>query len=368
MQLSFQTFSSLVQNMAAGVQSSASQLLDMTAGSVTRSLLEANASVALWMQWLILQVLQSTRAATSTGQDLDSWMADMTLTRLPAVPASGRVVFSRFTPLAPAFIPVGALVRTADGLQTFAVTAETSNPTWIANSNGYSIGAGIASLSVPISAQTAGQQGNVQAGSITLMATAIPGIDTVVNPAPLENGLDAEPDTAFRARFQNFVQTRSRATPLAVINAINGIQQGLVSVVQENMDAAGNPRLGSFVVTVDDGSGTPSSNLLSLVSTAVEAVRPLGSSSSVQGPTVITANVALTISPSTGVDKTQMIQVITSAITSYINASDESCAACLRRFTVGQQCHPNPDERGHHGYCANSDRSNQDRNRRGQLT
>ncbi len=84
MQLSLQNFSSLVQTMAASVQAASRQLLDLTVGSVLRAVLEANASIALWMQWLILQVLQMTRAATSTGADLDSWMADFAL-----VPAAG---------------------------------------------------------------------------------------------------------------------------------------------------------------------------------------------------------------------------------------------------------------------------------------
>ena len=68
--------------MAAAVQAAATQLLDLTVGSTLRAVLEANASVCLWMQWLILQVLRTTRAATSTGADLDSWMADLSLTPL----------------------------------------------------------------------------------------------------------------------------------------------------------------------------------------------------------------------------------------------------------------------------------------------
>ena len=77
--------------MAAAVEASATQLLDLTVGSTLRAVLEANASIGLWMQWLILQVLRTTRAATSNGADLDSWMADLTLTRLPAVAATGTV-------------------------------------------------------------------------------------------------------------------------------------------------------------------------------------------------------------------------------------------------------------------------------------
>ena len=319
MQLSLQTFTSLVQNMAAAVQSATSQLLDLTIGSVTRSIIEANASVGLWMQWLILQVLQSTRAATSGGADLDSWMADMTLTRLPPIAATGLVTFSRFTPIAPALIPAGALVRTADGSQIFSVTADVSNPAWTAASNGYSVPVGLATLSVPVTAQTAGKAGNVQTGAITLMATAIPGVDSVVNTAALQNGLDAESDAALRLRFQNFVLSRSRATPLAITYAVTSIQQGLDCSVLENQDAAGNLRVGNFVVTVDDGSGTPSANLLSVVSTAIEAVRPVGSSFTVQPPIVITVNPTLVITVSAGVVKGDVAVLVTDAISGYIN-------------------------------------------------
>src|ERR1700759_3229488 len=137
MKLSLQNFTTLVQNMAAAVQSSATQLLDLTAGSVLRAVLEANASLALWLQWLIVQVLQTTRAATSVGADLDSWMADFTLIRIPASFASGPVSLSRYTPTLNAFVPVGALVRTADGTQTFAVAADTTNPAFSASRSGF---------------------------------------------------------------------------------------------------------------------------------------------------------------------------------------------------------------------------------------
>ena len=43
-------------------------------------------------------------------------------------------------------------------------------------------------------------------------------------------------------------------------------------MIQENQDAGGNPLMGGFVVTVDDGSGYPSQTLLSTIQTAVEAV------------------------------------------------------------------------------------------------
>jgi len=319
MHLQLRTFGTLVQDMAAAVQSSATQLLDLTVGSALRAVLEANASIGLWMQWLILQVLRTTRAATSSGPDLDSWMADMTLIRLPAIAATGMVTFSRFTATSAAFVPVGTLVRTADGTQTFAVTADTALAAWVAASNGYAVTPGTVSLKVPVAAQVAGTIGNVQAGSISLLASAIPGIDSVTNVSAMQNGLDAETDDAFRSRFTNFIASRSRATLVAIGYAINSIQQGLDYTVQENVDSTGAPRMGNFVVTVDDRSGSPSTTLLSTVQTAIDAVRPVGSTFSVRSPDVVTVNVSLTIAVTPGVAKPPIQAQVGTAIGSYVN-------------------------------------------------
>jgi uncharacterized phage protein gp47/JayE len=320
MQLSLRSFSALVQSMAAAVEASATQLLDLTVGSTLRAVLEANASIGLWMQWLILQVLRTTRAATSNGADLDSWMADLTLTRLPAVATTGTVTFSRFTPGMSALIPAGALIRTADGTQTFAVSMDTAQSSWSATSNGYVVAAGVVSLDVPVIAQTPGSAGNVQAGTISLLASALPGIDSVSNLATLQNGLDAEADDAFRNRFHNFIASRSRATPLAVGYAISSIQQGLNYAIQENTDPSGQPHMGSFVVTVDDGSGSPSTALLSTVQAAIDAVRPVGSIFSVRPPTVLTAGVSLTITVAAGTSKAPVQALVGNAIGIYVNS------------------------------------------------
>lgn len=310
----------MVQNMAAAVQASATQLVDLTVGSTLRAVLEANASIGLWVQWLILQVLRATRAATSSGSDLDSWMADMTLTRLPAVAATGIVTFSRFTDTIAALVPVGSLVRTADGTQTFVVSADTSQPTWSATSNGYVLAANVASLDLPVVAQAVGSAGNVQPGTITLLASAIPGIDTVNNANATQNGMDAETDDAFRGRFVNFIASRSRATLAAVGYAIGSIQQGLSYTIQENVDPTGAPAIGSFAVTVDDGSGSPPTALLNTVQTAIDAVRPIGSIFSVQPPTVVVVSASLTITVQPGIAKAPIQASVGAAIGSFINS------------------------------------------------
>jgi uncharacterized phage protein gp47/JayE len=320
MQLQLQGFTTLVSNAAAAVQGAAAQLLDLTVGSVLRAVLEANAAMALWLQWLIVLVLQTTRAATSTGPDLDSWMADFGLLRLPAVASSGIVSFSRFVPSVAALVPIGTTVRTADGSQSLLVVADTTNTAFSAALGGFMLAVGSVSVNVPVVAAVAGSAGNVQAGSITLIAAALPGIDMVSNAAPLLGGIDPESDAALRSRFQNYLSSRSRATDVAVGYAVGSIQQGLQYVIQENVMPDGTSRMGGFVVTVDDGSGNPSSGLLASVAAAVEAVRPVGSSFGVLPPNVTQVTVSMSISVASGAVKASVAQAASAAVSAYINA------------------------------------------------
>lgn len=317
MQLPLQTFATLLENMAAGVQGASSALLDLSVGSVLRAVLEANASVGLWIQWLILLVLARTRAATSTGADLDSWVQDFALTRLPGVAATGSATFGRYTAGYASVIPVGTLIRTADGLQTFAVVA--GGNAWSDTIQGYVFPAMALSLAIPIQAISVGSQGNVQAGAITQLASAIPGIDTVDNAAALTNGLDAETDTGLRSRFVNYINSRSRATGAAVAYAIASVQQGLRFSIVENQDADGAVHAGNFVVTVDDGTGSPPSTLLTAVQSSVDAVRPIGSTFAVLPPVSTLATIALTLGLA---DETQVLAVtalVTTAVTAWVN-------------------------------------------------
>ena len=331
MNLALQTFTGLVQGMAAATQSAARQVLDLTVGSTLRALLEANASVALWMQWLILQVLQMTRAATSSGVDLDSWMADFSLARLPATFATGTVTFSRLVPTIPASISPGTLVRTSDAAMTFVVTADPTNPLWSPQQAGYSLPAGSASVDLPVVAQVAGSAGNVQAQTVTMLASAVLGVDAVVNSAPFVNGMDPESDPALRARFQAFLGSLSRATRSAVGYAIISIQQGISYTIAENIDASGAVRTGSFVVTVDDGSGSPSPALLSGVYAAIDAVRPLGSTFFVRAPDILHTTVSLTIGVAASADRNTIVAQIANAVTGYIDSLPIAAALPITR-------------------------------------
>ncbi|MGK8887511.1 baseplate J/gp47 family protein [Burkholderia gladioli] len=315
--LSTQSFATIVQNFATAVQGAASQLIDFTVGSVLLAIAEATGGVALWLQGLVLQVLALTRASTSTGADLDSWFAQFGFARLPADAATTQETFSRFTPTNQALVEVGDIVQTADGTVQFAVVADTTNPAYSAAQGGYVIPAGQASVSVTVQCTVAGTIGNVSAGALNTLGTAIPGVDFVSNSLAVQNGVDAESDAAARARFVLWVAAIGGATLAAVKAAANSVALNVKSTILENQQYNGQPQNGYFTVITDDGTGDPPSSTLDAVGAAVEVARPLCSTYSVHGPQDVTANVTMAIT-TTGVTHATAVEQVTAALSSYI--------------------------------------------------
>ncbi|CAJ0698867.1 baseplate J/gp47 family protein [Ralstonia holmesii] len=314
-----QDWVTLVRNQVSAIQGYAKVLVDLTVGSVLRAVVEANAALVVWLQGLLMQVLALTRASTSSGTDLDSWVSDFGFARLSAVAATGIVTFSRFTTTQQVLVPIGATVQTADGTQQFTVTVDTTNSAYSAALGGYVIAAGTASVSVPVAAVTVGAAGNAVAGSVTVIAGAIAGVDTVTNAAAFVNGADAESDAAVRTRFVAYVASLSKATRAAVSAAIAGVKQGLTSVILENQTYAGLTQNGTFIVIVDDGTGSPSSTLLSSVSNAIDAVRPITSTFYVYAPVIVNATVSMTITTAAGYTHSAITALVQTALLNYIN-------------------------------------------------
>jgi len=309
-----------IQNMATAVQQKAKVLVDFTLGSVTRAVVESTAQVVIWLESLILLLLQATRAATSSGADLDSWMLDYGLVRLAATASTGQVTFSRFTSTYQAVISVGTIIQTADGTQQFTVIADTTQPAYSATLGGYVIAAGIAGAVATVQAVNTGAATNVLANTITMLTQAIQFVDTVINAAAFTNGTDAESDSAFRARFITYINGLSKAVKTAIGNAILAVKQGLSYVLVENQTYGGLPQAGYFYAVVDDGTGSPPSTLLSSVSNAIDAVRPFTSTFAVFAPVVVTANVAMTIATASGYSHSVVVGLVQTALQNYINS------------------------------------------------
>ena len=306
MTLSLKTFAVLVRDQVTAAQGRAGQLLDLTVGSVLRAIFEANASIGLWLQWVILQVLALTRASSSTGADLDTWLADYSLTRLQAFPAVGTLRFSRLSTVGTATVPVGTAARTADGSRTFITTAAGT------------MADGVAFVDVPAVDTAGGTAGNVLPNTITLLGSAVPGVDLVTNLAAFTTGADAASDDAARAGFVVYINTLSRATLAAVGFAILSVNPGLRYRIDENVDAAGSLKRGNFVVTIDDGTGSTPAPLVSSVADAIEAYRPLTVTFTCRAATATTVNVSFAIDVMAGADGPTMVALAAAAVRAHI--------------------------------------------------
>jgi len=331
--LSTQSFGAIVSNFATAVQGSATSLIDFSVGSVLLAIGEAMGGTALWLQGLILQVAALTRAATSSGTDLDSWLAQFGFAREPAVAAITQETFGRFTPTNAALVPVGANVNTNDGTVIFTVIADSTNAAYSASQNGYVLPAGQASVNVTVQCTVAGTVGNVAAGALNTLGTAISGIDFVTNGANVQNGIAAESDPAVRARFVLWVAGLGGATLIAVQAAIAGVQQNMTGIIVENQQYGGQTQNGFFTVVANDGSNELTETEQTNVENAIENVRPLTVSYSVHGPEPETVTVSMSITVGAGYVLAAVEALVQAALIAYINSIATTAAGATLPYT-----------------------------------
>lgn len=313
------SFQTIVTNICSGIQGRASQLIDFSIGSPLRAIAEGFGGLFLWFQALVLKLQKAMRLSTASGTDVDTFVGDFQVFRLLAQPATGIVIFSRLS-VGPttAFIPVGTVVQTQDGIK-YTVTA---NPTFVgfsAQLNGYTLAANTGAIQVPVQAVVAGSSGNVLANSIIQLASPVTGIDRVTNPASFLNGFDSEADTSLKNRFNAFMLGLSRGnfygTEFAVLSAAITVQWQLV----EDFDYAGNWRPGYYYVVVDDGSGAPSGAFMTALTNAVNSVRGLGIQAGTFPPVINYQTASMFIQTAPGYDHNTLAGLVAQTIENNIN-------------------------------------------------
>jgi phage-related baseplate assembly protein len=322
--ISWQSFTGYVNSSVAAVQSASSSIISAAVGSVTLALAQSVAGVALWLQAYIIQVLTLTRAATSNGSDLDTFMADFGLTRIAAQYATQTATFSSYSYTQQRLIPLGSLISTGPGGTQFSVTLNVGNSAWNSGLNAYVIAGGTQSVTVPIQAVVPGTAGNVLSNTVTSFVQPITGVDTVTNTAPgVQTGYNAELDAALRLRFVAYLSQLSKATKSAIGFAITSLQNGMSYSLVENQLYGGGTQYGYFYAVIDDGSGAPSAGLISAAYAAIDAVRPLTSTFNVYAPNIVTAAVSCTLVTNPTFTHSIVVANAVAALTSYLNSFAE---------------------------------------------
>jgi hypothetical protein len=337
MALNQQSFTTIVQQQVAAIQSAVAAIpstiavfLSFVVGSLELARVEATAAVAMWLQSLVMQLLLVTRLSTSTGSDVDTFIADFGCPpREQAVGSIGQVVFSRFTPTNATTIPAGtpsisstgvvtysggAMVQTGDGTQPFQVIPDPTQTYFNAAANAYIIPAGVTSGQATVQATNTGVQTNVAAGTITTISTAIVGVDTVTNPNSFANGVNQETDEAVMTRFAAYIQGLRAAIYSAVVSAIEGLQQGIQFEIVENQTLGGATQMGFFYVVISPFT----TQLHDTVYAAINAIRGLSITFAVYAATDLTANIAASVTAAAGYTQSEVEAAVTTAIENFI--------------------------------------------------
>lgn len=309
MSLPVLTFQQYVDQQASLMKASSPYQLNFNQGSVILALLQSNAGNSIWLQSLATTLLATTRLSTSTGTDVDTFIADYDFTRYQGNPSFGLVTFSRFTATITGVVPVGSIVSVSLNNLQFIVTADTGNAFYNAGLNSYILPISQFSMSVPVKCTTSGTIGNIAVGAIDTINNNVPvtvGIDNVTNPSAFTNGANPWSDTETKQQFVLYINSLSRATYQAIAFAVSTTTNGGEVVTRynivENFNEMGSPQLGYFYVIIDNGTGsTVTTALLDNVIASVEAYRGLTIAFDVTAATFITptviANVHLVAQP-----------------------------------------------------------------------
>lgn len=276
----------------------------------------------MFIQAEAVAVNKLTRAATSDGPDLDSWVYDFGVDRKPAVSASGQVQFSlRVVSNSDILIPAGKIIQTADGSIQYQTIADTNQAAWSVSDNAYLLPAHSLSINASVQALVPGSASNVQIGYLNQMASSITGVNFVKNLAAIENGADPEADQPLRDRFKLFNSSaRGPATPGGAYYAAISTP-GVVSVsLVENFDRFGNPRPGYMLLVIDDGSGAPSSDLIATVTENIQPVRGATIQYLVIGPTRSVVNIALSVKINPAALSSAVVRAVETAVIDYVNS------------------------------------------------
>lgn len=201
----------IVSNMIAALQVSIPNL-DTSIGTPLRNILDSASEQIAEAYTDGYLINYQYDIDSKAGGDLDDFCSLFGITRIPAQRATGVVTFTRPSDAT----TLQTVVTIPPGTQEIAMT----NPIVYAQTTvGAVIASGETSTDVPVQSVAAGSAGNIPAGLLNTIASALTGVTSCVNADALTGGQDQESDDALRTRFKQTV-FRSLAGTSAMYQAI----------------------------------------------------------------------------------------------------------------------------------------------------
>lgn len=232
-------------------------------------------------QW----VLDQSFPQTAQGTYLEQHAALRGLKRDTAACATGVIRFgvsNTSTASIDLTIEAGTVCMTKSGIR-FTTTEDGVLP------------AGSSYVDVPAMAVTAGTDGNVAAGTITIMSAMPTGIKACINPEAFSGGVNAESDEDLRIRLLDSYKRLPNGANAAYYEQTALSYTGVAAAV-----AVGRPRgVGSVDVYIATDKGIPEQELLDAINEYLQQRREISVDLQVLAPTVNAVDISVSILPST---------------------------------------------------------------------
>jgi len=234
-------------------------------------------SLYLQAQWLLDQSFPQ----TASGEYLDRHAQLRGISRGIATCATGTLRFGVPAPIGSDLtISSGTVCMTRDGIR-FSTTDRAV------------LKAGALYADAPAMALTPGLQGNVAAGTVTVMAAMPVGIKACTNPAAFSGGDDEEDDEALRIRLLDSYLRLPNGANAAYYEQTALSRPGVAAAV-----AVGRPRgVGSVDLYVATDAGIPDAALLSELNAYLQEKREISVDLRVLAPTPQAVNISVAIQP-----------------------------------------------------------------------
>lgn len=284
--------------------------LDKRQGSVVFDMLSP-ASLELAQAYLALdQVLTFGFATEDTPrQYLELRCAELGISPKVALKAVGSLTFSGQDGVV---VPVGTRVSTDEAEPVYFVTTQAGTITGGA-------------VMVAAEAETAGANGNVAQGTITLVLSDLSGVTAVTNSATFDGGADVETDESLLARYLEKAQK-----PATSGNAYHYEQWA------KEVAGVGDAKVYPLhagpgtvkVVLLDDEKTTPAQTIVDAVQNYLDpaqdgtgqGVAPIGATVTVVGAQELPINVSATLTLASGADIGEVTAQFSEALTEYLKS------------------------------------------------
>jgi len=283
---------------------------------------DATAANCMYLQYQAQQTTFFARLQTCTGPDVDSFCMQFNFPREGAQFASGQVTLSVPLPVVTQLvIPIGSIIQTTAGNIQYQLVADTGQSAYSPSLRAYVLAAsGPTSITATVQALVAGSASNVQIGQLVAFGSSSYGFTSVTNLSPIVNGADQESDAAYKARFEEYIQSLSKATYLAILVACQTTFPDFTYTILNNTNPEGQLVPGWFTVIANNPGETVSSPQLALLTTAVQAVRAFTVQANVIAAVPVLPNINLNIAvlPNTVLSTVQV--AVQTAIIGYVNS------------------------------------------------